>query len=844
MSETARRLEKAERYIQRGKPEAALKECLQALAEEPGHPAATHAAADLYLSLGHRSEAFSLLSEQFNREARAGHSDATSTYKKLAKVGAPTPDQALAAAPLLAKSSAKDAADAYYTALRGFTDAARSADAFAALQGVVALDPTAENYRHLGDLAQQLGETRAAVAAFLKAGGLAHSSGKPDAALLCYERVLALEPGQQDAALGYATLLLERPTATAADGEKAFALLEPLARPPQAPSEIRAACGRALLLAGRMREAIPYFNAVFDRFPALIDDIMRVIGRMLDAGQVGQAVEIARAVEQYHRHAGRFRDIIPAMRQLGDKQPARAVFLEYLVELFNAGNREHDYCETLLRLFDLYYAAGNFLKAGDCLDRAAEVDPYESGHRHRLELLKGKLDPSRMKLITARIAGAAAGPTEAAMTAPAPPPEAPGESTVLEDLMLQAEIFLQYSLRQRAVERLERVRKLFPGEELNNEKLRLLYENAGIAIAAPAPAPATAPAPALTPPPAIGADVQDFARITEIARNIYRQGSVKAVLFTAVNEAGRHWSASRCIAMLCTPGKPPAIALEYCAPGIKPSDVRELVKFMTSLQTLVVDHGPSAIGSSSPHTSLLKPFADTMGVSSVLSMPLLEGEQHIGLIVLAQVGSPRDWRPSDTTVLKTIADQIVLAVANARLRSLVKNLAVTEENSGLLKRTSYLDILVSETKRTLQQHSTMTLMLMNFGKASEALRHMGEEGVEGMMRQIGQLVCSHIRQNDLAVRYDPTTLALILADTSAQNALLAANKLRKLLANVSVPSLTVGIAQAALEPEYDPVDIVTELINRGEAALHQALRESPDDVCTLPPPESASVTAN
>ena len=52
------------------------------------------------------------------------------------------------------------------------------------------------------------------------------------------------------------------------------------------------------------------------------------------------------------------------------------------------------------------------------------------------------------------------------------------EPAVLEDLMLQTEIFLQYSLRSRAAEQLAHIRKLFPDEELKNEKLRDLLISA------------------------------------------------------------------------------------------------------------------------------------------------------------------------------------------------------------------------------------------------------------------------------------------------------------------------------------------------------------------------------
>ncbi len=41
-------------------------------------------------------------------------------------------------------------------------------------------------------------------------------------------------------------------------------------------------------------------------------------------------------------------------------------------------------------------------------------------------------------------------------------------------------------------------------------------------------------------------------------------------------------------------------------------------------------------------------------------------------------------------------------------------------------------------------------MLLHFGKASALVKEIGEAAVETMMQQIGQVVCSHIRQNDVA----------------------------------------------------------------------------------------------
>src|SRR5205807_6093839 len=89
-------------------------------------------------------------------------------------------------------------------------------------------------------------------------------------------------------------------------------------------------------------------------------------------------------------------------------------------------------------------------------------------------------------------------------------PARESEPTVLEDFILQAEIYLQYGMRSKALERLERIRKLFPREEEKNEKLRQLYVVAGFIAgdgpAAPSKAAANvAPATPAAAPKASGA---------------------------------------------------------------------------------------------------------------------------------------------------------------------------------------------------------------------------------------------------------------------------------------------------------------------------------------------------
>src|SRR6202023_2733651 len=113
----------------------------------------------------------------------------------------------------------------------------------------------------------------------------------------------------------------------------------------------------------------------------------------------------------------------------------------------------------------------------------------------------------------------------AAVEEPAHEEEPTLGASTLQDLMLQAEILVQYGMRNKAVERLQRIQELFPREEERNEDLQRLYLAAGVTprYAGPAPlppAPAVSPAvPGAHPTAADGAaDVRNFTRVAEITR--------------------------------------------------------------------------------------------------------------------------------------------------------------------------------------------------------------------------------------------------------------------------------------------------------------------------------------
>ena len=838
-AEITKRVERAEKLLQKGKTAEALEDYLQVLAAEPGNDTVCQMAADLCLSLQRIPQAVKLLGDLFVRQIDAGDATRASlTYKKLARFVTPTWEQNLRFGELLEKSHPKQALETYESVFQELTKQGRKQDSLAALRRILVLDSSERNLQLLGELSSALGENKAAAAAFLKLAQLTQASGGNAAQWI--ERAYADDPADPQIALGYSKNLLEQGQAGAA-----IFVLEAQVNAGSPSEELRDTYVKALQAANRLSDAEPILWQLFEQSPSRVQEIANLIGLFIDAQQDAEAVALGRKLEQYHRRKGDRRAFLAMIQDIASRHRASPEMLEFMGEQFNASNRESDYCQTLLKLFDLYCSVGNYAKAADSLDRAAEVDAYESGHQKRLEMLRGKIDDNRFKVIASRFSSMAD-----ASTAQAPGQEKMLGAAALQDLMLQAEILVQYGMRTKAVERLQRIQELFPREEERNPDLRQLYLSAGLnpQYAGSAPAPPLASSASAEPrPPQTGAaqsseaaDVSSFARVAEITRKLYRQSNADSVMLTAAKEIGSQWKVSRCVVAMRKPGLHTTSVKEYCGEHSKPAEARVLEKIATTVHDLAINRGTLTIADTQSSSDLqaIREALSQLAVTSLLALPLSDGSEHVGILLLMD-SKPHAWGSNDVMVLKTISDQIVIALNNAGLRRLVKNLSVTDEQSGLLKRASYLDLLMAETRRNAQQSTPLTVLLMQFGEKAAMVKEFGESAVEAMMKQIGQLFAANIRQNDLAFRYETTTIAIVLGETPEKEGMMAAEKLQRLLAQIRLPEkqetvhFSAGLAEAVLRGEYDPVDIVTEVINRAEQALQTANAQGAGKIVAL-----------
>jgi diguanylate cyclase (GGDEF)-like protein len=865
-------LDRAKRFLEKNRVEDAIAAYQSVLEEVPQHQEATQALGDLFsrteqpdLAAVHYGLLFDMLIDPRDENK------ALAIYNRFLRSGSvQQPPERIARYAFLQQKQnhADEAIEQYTKAAELFNGEERPEDALFCLERIAQLDPeNPARQLRLAEAAEKISRNALAARAYLRAGQLATARGEHVDALKLLHRAYTLAPQERSVALLYAEAKLRAGMA----GE-AVAILDPFS---ENENDVVFAdtFADALRGAGQLDRARLVLEKLLREKNEGVARLFELADAYVDAKKEGSAVEILTTLKRRMFGDKKQNDFTTQMDVVIEKHPQSQGVLEFSAVLYNELNRESKYFEILIKLFDVYVQVGAIPKACDALEKLVDIDAYDYRNQERLEMLRSRVDDSFFKRVAGRLARSSnpgAGSPSAqqhgggsdVVTSGHPVSEAGRESQTLEDLIVQTEIFLQYSLHNKALDRLQRIGVMFPGEEKRNARLSNLYALAnwwppGAHRQQPSPtqtAPVTAPVqsqPVAAQPESASSTaasktgvytaetLRDLSKISEVNQKIFRQQTPRAMLNTAVNEVGSYLHATRSLAVVGAMGRPPEMTAEFCAPEVKAAPGAQVVLLLALMEKAE----PDVLGGlmvESSDGSILK----EMGLESALGVIITDKETQApaGMLIVGH-SRPHKWRPNEAYFLQAVGDQMLMSVSHTRLRSLVRRMGVSDERTGLLSRSSYQSCLLTEADRARTQGTPLALAILQIDRGTDILRQQGESPMERFLEQLARSLQSMLRQNDVAVKYTSWSLAFILPDTTLEGAQHLADKLLRAASGLRPPwdatqiTLSAGIVEATAKPDYDCEDIVTDLINRAEFSIEEARKRGGDTVVTLDSPK-------
>lgn len=861
-ADVSKHLERAKRFLEKNRVDDAIQAYLAVLEEAPQHQEATQALGDLYARMDQPDRAavyygmlFDLLVEPRDE------SKALAIYNRFLKPGvAPQPPERIARYAFLQQKQnhAEEAIEQYSKAAELFVAAGRSEDALFCYERIAQLDP--ENLGRqlrLAESAEQLGKNALAARTFLRAGQLASAGGAAGDALKLLGRAYKLAPQERSVALLYAQAKLRNNEAA-----DAAAMLEHFAAT-EKDAPFLETFADALIRAGNLDRAREILEKLLREKNAGTERLFELADAYASSAETTKGVDILQMLKRRMFADKRQNDFATQLDAVASKHPHSQAMMEFWAAVYNELNRETQYFEILVKLFDVYFNAGDYRKAGDALERLVEIDAYDYRNQERVEKLRPHVDEAMMKRVGSRVSKSS-GPapvqthaaTGAAGSAPAANADEAKQAQALEDLIVQTEIFLQYSLQTKALERLQKIAAMFPGEEQRNARLQNLYQMANwwpsgsgkpkqeppqVPVPPPAaPIVEAAPVTATTRSGVYSAEtLRDLSKISEINQKIFRQQTPRAMLNTAVNEVGAHLHAARSIAVVGAPGRPPEMSAEFCDTNLKTAPGAQVVLLLAELEKAEPDELGGLVVEATKGSIVAE-----MGLATALGVIITDKETQApaGMLIVGHA-EPHKWKPNEAYFLQAIGDQMLMSVSHTRLRSLVRRMGVSDERTGLLSRSSYQSCLLTEADRARTQGTPLSLAILQIDRGSEILRQQGESPLERFLEQLARSLQPIVRQNDVAVKYTSWSLAFILPDTKLDGAQNLADKLRRAASGLRPPwdttsiTLSAGIVEAVAKQEFESEDVVTDLINRAEFSVEEARKKGGDTVVTLETPK-------
>ncbi len=208
--------------------------------------------------------------------------------------------------------------------------------------------------------------------------------------------------------------------------------------------------------------------------------------------------------------------------------------------------------------------------------------------------------------------------------------------------------------------------------------------------------------------------------------------------------------------------------------------------------------------------------------ASRMSIPLISFGQTLGVLTLHS-SDPDAFRESELQPLESVADICANSIQNVHYVERVKQLAYLDGLTGIFNRRFFEMRITEEIERARRYSAGMAVVMADidqFKKLNDEFGHLlGDE----VLRQVSSMFHQNLRKIDVVCRYGGEEFALLLPQTSAAQAMIVAEKLRKMVGGWQFPGVprpvTISAGVAALPDVGSSRD---ELVRAADNALYAA----------------------
>ena len=207
---------------------------------------------------------------------------------------------------------------------------------------------------------------------------------------------------------------------------------------------------------------------------------------------------------------------------------------------------------------------------------------------------------------------------------------------------------------------------------------------------------------------------------------------------------------------------------------------------------------------------------------SKMCIPLISFGQTLGVLALDSARE-NSFPLADAQTLESVADICATAIQNAHYVERVKQLAYIDGLTGIFNRRFFELRIAEEMERARRYEGSLAVIMLDidhFKRLNDEFGHLlGDE----VLRQVSSVFSQQLRKIDVVCRYGGEEFAILLPQTTAEQAVSVADKLRREVAAWQFPGVPRAVTISAGSASY-PIHGCSrdEVVKAADAALYAA----------------------
>jgi diguanylate cyclase (GGDEF)-like protein len=209
----------------------------------------------------------------------------------------------------------------------------------------------------------------------------------------------------------------------------------------------------------------------------------------------------------------------------------------------------------------------------------------------------------------------------------------------------------------------------------------------------------------------------------------------------------------------------------------------------------------------------------------------------VGVLNLADKMNSDRFNSGDVALIELFSQLVGASIGNIKLFEKIQRQATTDGLTGLVNHKTFYEILEKELWRSRRYGGQISLIMVDIDNLKNINDAYGHRAGDKAIWEISRRIKECIRQIDTAARYGGDEFAVILLNTSLEDAIIVAQRMVDAVSNSQttwqkeqIPlSISVGLGQ------YDAETTPEDITNRSDQALYMAKQAGKNTVRIFEP---------